>query len=845
MKHMMKKLMMTAGLAGGLVCMSALAAQLPDVPAKPDPVDGSDILDLSPKLSWAPSARATEYKVSMWVEGEGATNSVKVTASTFSPAKLQWLKTYKWQVVAMNSSGSATGGVWTIATRPPILPTPKKMTMGEGFMPLTEKSRIVVLDPSLEAHAEALQEELWCFTNWKLEIVKANPAAGDIVIKINKDIRADEPILAAQNLKLVRTKDMAHTISVKDMVVVEGWDVRATCEGTASVLQSIVEDKGKFSIPRMEIKDWPFADFSGTMIDCGRQWMPEDVLQVLVESCRFTKTRYIQLHVGDDQGYSMPSKAFPQLATANGSCCEGVPPKKWDWDALVRLEAFAAARGVGIVPELETPGHHEAMARTMRDLFGGPGCMDMASEELYEGLDTVIGEMCTIFKSAPYFSMGCDEANAGGVGAGPMAEIYKRRHAIPRDSQSARNAYELYVVHMKRTADIARKYGKLTLAYENFPADGRLKDDIIAMVWYPNAVAQNFQSSGFATITVPWELGVPFHQWNIFHCNGSTLQRTDRVLGGSGMMWQMSAVCVAGGWAQGTATRSERTWGPDTPLDYAEFNRRQVVNRERSDRFALPVKMETEGIDGGRVIRCQHYLTGRMIFGGKLKVKLNVKAPTGGQVHYTTDDSEPTPKSPVYTEPLVYNQTFMLNAGLFFGERKVGGFIRAKYDYFGIEGYITNWMVSGPYMEAGKSGQQLYDVEFPPEKGGDAKWIEFVSEPEPEVPWMVNFDRYPGFSGDARVAYIKCQVYSPKAQDAILYVGTDDGVKAFVNGKFAHGVNAGRGVTEEDRAGIKLNEGWNDLLIKDNNWTGGFAAKARIRSASDTPLEGMKVRAQP
>lgn len=840
----MKKLMVASGLALGLVCMSGFAAEPPAVPVTPSPADGADILDLSPKLSWAPCAGASEYKVSIWIDGK-PTNTATVKTSSWTPEKLSWLKTYKWQVVASTSSGPTTGGVWTVATRPPVLPTPKKMTMGEGFMPLTAKSRIVVMDPSLEAHAAALQEELWCLTDWKLEIVKGSPAPGDIVIKINKEIRADEPILAAQNLKLVRTKDMAHTISVKDMIVVEGWDVRAVCEGTATVLLSIVDEKGKFSIPRMEVKDWPFADFTGTMIDCGRQWMPEDVLQVLVESCRFTKTRYIQLHVGDDQGYSMPSKAFPQLGTANGSCCEGVPPKKWDWDALVRLEAFAAARGVGIVPELETPGHSEAMARTLRDVFGGPGCMDMASEELYEGLDTVIGEMCNIFKSAPYFHMGCDEANAGGVGAGPSAAVYKRRHAIPRDSQSVRNAYELYVVHMKRVADIARKYGKLTIAYENFPDDGRLKDDIIAMVWYPNAVAQNFQAKGFATITVPWELGVPFHLWNIFHCNGSTLQRTDRVLGASGMMWQMSAVCVAGGWGQGTAARSERTWGPDTPLDYSEFGRRQGVVRERSDRFALPVKMTTEGIDGGRVIRCQHFLTGRMIFGGKLKVILSVAAPTGGQIRYTTDDSEVTPTSTLYTEPLVYQKTFMLNTALFFGDRKVGGTVRAKYDYFGIEGYITQWMIAGPYGEAGKSGSDLFNVEFPPEKGQPANWIPFKSEPEPEVPWMVNFDRYPGFSpGDNKVAYIKCQVFSPKAQDALLYVGTDDGVKVFINGKNVHGVNAGRGVTEEDRVGIKLNEGWNDVLIKDNNWTGGYAAKARIRSASDGILEGMKVKAE-
>ena len=71
------------------------------------------------------------------------------------------------------------------------------------------------------------------------------------------------------------------------------------------------------------------------------------------------KVRYLQLHVGDDQGYSFPSKAFPKLGMKNGSCCGGIPPKVWTFKEMHDLEAYATARGVTIVPELETPGHHE------------------------------------------------------------------------------------------------------------------------------------------------------------------------------------------------------------------------------------------------------------------------------------------------------------------------------------------------------------------------------------------------------------------------------------------------------------------------------------------------------
>ena len=733
--------------------------------------------------------------------------------------------------------------------KPAILPTPKSITMGTGTMPLTAKSRIIATDPRLDAHAAVVAQEIWLITDMRLQAARGEGQAGDIILKINPQIQADAEILAAQNMKIVRTRDMAHTILVTDRAVVEGWDVRAVCEGTATLIQSIGGKPGNYFIPQMKVKDWPFADFTSTMVDAGRQWIPADSLKALVECCRIFKVRYVQLHGGDDQGYGFPSKAFPKLGTQNQDCMGGFGVKRWTWEEMEDLEAFAAARGVGIVPEIETPGHHGAMARCYRDVFDGPGCMDMASEELYLGLDTVIGELCSIFKTAPYFDVGCDECNWGGVGAGPWAQVYKRRHAIPHDAQSLRNAHEIYVVHMKRMSEICREYGKLTLAWEDFPRDGRIKDDIIALIWYPHAVAHDWQREGWTTITVPWELGVPFEKWNIFHCNGSTLQRTDKVLGACGPMWQMSRLSVVNGWMQGVSTRSERTWGPDTPLVPAEYQKRGDLARERATRLATPVKVT---LDSGTLsLGVDHYLAGREIFGALQDVKVTLSAiPSGGEIHFTRDHTEPTMNSPVYTAPLVLTldpvsqKQYVLNAALFVGGRQIGSVSRHEYFIRDMGGYITDWLIAGPYREAGKSGQQLYDVEFPPEKGGTAQWIRFKRPAPPELAWMVGFDAYPGFSGDARVAYLRCQVFSPKAQPALLYVGSDDGVKVFVNRKFVHGVNAGRGVAEEDRVNINLNQGWNQLLIKVNNWTGGWAAKARIRSANDGRLEGLRVKAE-
>ncbi len=733
--------------------------------------------------------------------------------------------------------GNAHAGDDGVAAKfPPIQPTPQSIKVGQGSMVLTAQSRIVVTDPRLDVHAAVLAEEIQCLTDWKFAVVKGEAQPGDIVLTINPKIRADEDILAAQNLKIGKTRDMAHTINVTDKAVVEGWDFRAVCEGTASLVQSIIAVNGTFSIPHMVIKDWPHADFTGTMVDCGRQWIPADTLIATVETCRMFKVRYLQLHVGDDQGYSFPSRAFPKLGTHNGSCCGGIPPKMWTWEEMEKLEAFAAARGICIVPAIETPGHHAAMGRCYRDVFDGPGCMDMASEELYKGLETIIDEMCSIFKSTPYFDIGCDECNWQGVGAGPWAQVYKRRHAVEFDPQPVRNPHEIYQVHLKRLADMLHRRGKLTLAWEDFPRDKRMSDNVIALIWYPHAVAQDYQNEGWTTITVPWELTAPFPEWNMYICNGSRLARTDRVLGGCRPMWQMSAIAVNEGML-GMGERQERTWAPDMPINQEEYDKRYALNQKRVNRLIFPVTLKTEGV----VMGISYFLGGQIAFGGNLKVTLSVDAPTGGKIHYTLDGSEPTPQSPVYTDPFNYKESFVLNAAYFFGDHQFGCVKRSRYDYNDIDGFISDWQLAGPYDAPAKDPQARFDVVCPPETEGDVKWYPWKPGANPMI---VNF-REIDLSDGGDIMYMRTQVYSPQAQPGLLFIGSDDAVKAWMNGKLVDSQNVGRTLQDgEDRVEIALNEGWNKLVIKVINWGGGWGAKARIRSASGGLIEGLKIQAQ-
>jgi len=562
-----------------------------------------------------------------------------------------------------------------------LLPTPKSITVADGEMPLTAASRIVAGEASLEPLAAILSDEIWMITNLKLAVAAGEARPGDIVLRIDPKLRADADIVAVQKKdgkqQVVRTRDFAHTIAVGDTAVVTGWDYRAVCEGTATILQAITLQDGKASLPKMTIKDWPHADYTGTMIDAARQWIPPDCIKFTIEACRFWKIRYVQIHFSDDHAYTFGSRIFPELGNRNRRISEGIIARCYTQDEMRDLEAYAVARGVTIVPELETPGHAGAMARSRPDIFKGPGCMPMASEKLYEALDKLVGEMCGIFKSSPYFHIGCDEAATGYVGRTPAEKEYMKKHTLPGDDHPLNDAWQVYIMHVIRMKQLCQKYGKIAIAWEGLASDKRIKDDIIVMTWYSRGFASEMEAQGWNVITVPWFTG-PVPKWNMYYANDHIYQRTTNVLGAQRPMWQMSEFSMLGGYVPGLCERQERTWGPDNEWgEEAQYRQRMARSTERMFQVAAPVKVVTEG---GKILGVADGLKGWIGYTGPIRVRLLAPLPGGRQIRYTLDGKEPTMQSPLYTGPLIMNKTFRLNAAVFHRTGMLGSVTRVKYE---------------------------------------------------------------------------------------------------------------------------------------------------------------------
>ncbi len=477
-----------------------------------------------------------------------------------------------------------------------LIPWPKSVKPGAGHMPLTAESRIVVGEEQLRPLAAVLADEIATLTELKLEVTTGASRAGDIVLKINPAIKADEQILVLRNREPVRTTDGAHTVTVGEQAVVEGFDYRATAEGSSTLLQLLGKTETGFRRPKVTIKDRPHADYCGVMLDVARQDHPIEAIKKVVQICRLYKARYLQLHLTDDQGWTSPSTKYPKLGTKNYGAHGGKAPRVYKLDELKALVAYADARGVTLVPEFEMPGHSGAALRAVPEIFDaidpdskqpvGMGCMNMSNEDIYPALDTIIGEMCDVFRSSPYFHIGSDEVTSGRVSLHPGYKAFLAKHGLKDDHQLADH-------FVRSVCEIVKKHGKKAIKWEGM--SNAATKDVIIMAWDANStVASEMLARGYTTISCPWNLGVPWEQWNMYVCNGSRLKKGDSVLGATLVAWEQPPLTHITNLRK-LAERQERTWGPDNSVTVEGFaSRFQPLDAVAGRLIGLPPKSKLE-----------------------------------------------------------------------------------------------------------------------------------------------------------------------------------------------------------------------------------------------------------
>lgn len=259
----------------------------------------------------------------------------------------------------------------------------------------------------------------------------------------------------------------------------------------ATLRQLVGLAAGGIAIPFQTIDDGPRFAWRGVMIDTVRHFVTPATIKRQIDAMERVKLNTLHLHLSDDQGFRVETKRYPKL-NAGGP---------FFTQAEIRdLVAYAADRGVRIIPEIDVPGHTRAIVAAYPDVgvvakamaFGQPQvALNPASPATYRFLERLFGEMAALFPD-PHFHVGGDE-----VGAAVWNDAADVKALMAREKLADRKAVEGYFA--RRMAGIMRGLGKTMIGWEEV-ADAGVPQDVVVQAWQTSNAMAAATAKGHRTI---------------------------------------------------------------------------------------------------------------------------------------------------------------------------------------------------------------------------------------------------------------------------------------------------------------------------------------------------------
>ena len=245
-------------------------------------------------------------------------------------------------------------------------------------------------------------------------------------------------------------EDESYTLTVRpDEVTVAAQTPYGVLHGLETLVQLVERTDSTLRIPTVTIEDRPRFPWRGLMIDVSRHWMPKEVILRNLDAMAAVKLNVLHLHLSDDQGFRVESRRFPRLHQAGSG-------GNYYTQADVReIVAYAADRGIRVVPEFDVPGHTTSWLVAYPELGSGTGpytlarqygihdaTIDPTREEVYTFFDRFFGEMATLFPD-PYVHIGGDEVSGKTHwNTNPRIQQFMRERGL-RDNHALQSHFNL------------------------------------------------------------------------------------------------------------------------------------------------------------------------------------------------------------------------------------------------------------------------------------------------------------------------------------------------------------------------------------------------------------------
>lgn len=390
-----------------------------------------------------------------------------------------------------------------------LIPQPVEVKAGKGMFTLTKAATVGFNNIECRNVAEMLAQKLRTATGYTIQVNKANKSAIQLNILPVPDLQ-----LGSEGYFLAGTPNGIVISANKPAGLFYG--MQTLLQLFPKEIESKVVTVAKWTIPAVEIKDYPRFSWRGLMFDVSRHFFTkEEVKQYIDEMARF-KFNTFHWHLTDDEGWRIQIKSLPKLTEVGawrvqryGHFGDRDFPNPgeaatdggfYTQEDIREVVQYAMERNITIVPEIDVPGHSMAAIASYPELSCkkdtstrvSPGCpfsewygnntfkmnienaLNPSDENVYIFLDKVFTEVATLFPGQ-YIHVGGDECYKGYWAENEDCQVLMKKLGI-------RHVEDLQGYFMNRVEAILKKNGKKLIGWDEI-LDGGISPDATVMSW--------------------------------------------------------------------------------------------------------------------------------------------------------------------------------------------------------------------------------------------------------------------------------------------------------------------------------------------------------------------------
>ena len=471
-----------------------------------------------------------------------------------------------------------------------LMPIPAAMTLQEGKHYINENFKIQVQGISSERLNSAIGRmvhRLAGRTGLFLPQVYFDP--DEDILNVNMLIEVNQSVAVQFGM------EESYKLSVSDekIILKSETDIGALY-GLETFLQLLDADSKGYYIPALLIEDSPRFPWRGLMIDACRHFMPVDVIKRNLDGMAAIKLNVLHWHLTEDQGFRVESKTYPKLHEL------GSDGLYYSHEQIREVVAYAADRGIRVIPEFDLPGHATSWLVAYPELASAPGpytverkwgimnpTINPTIEETYVFLDAFLKEMSELFPDE-YVHIGGDENKGHHWDANADIQKFMQDKGFT-DNGSLQNYFN------QRLVSILKSYNKKMIGWDEILHE-EMPKDIVLQSWRGHEAMNKAAQRGYRSLLSNGYY-IDLHQPTDYHYLNdplppeSPLSESEKefILGGEATMWAefVSPENIDSRIWPRTAAIAERFWSPASIRDVDDMYRRLKITSFRLEELGL------------------------------------------------------------------------------------------------------------------------------------------------------------------------------------------------------------------------------------------------------------------